>query len=195
LIKTGCTVFYKSDNNRNIDKGGLLKGYVQIYTGNGKGKTTAALGLSLRAAGAGLKVFIAQFLKKGVYSELKALKRFSDLITIEQYGSHGFIRNATPGDDHIKSSLQGIESVKKHLFSGKYDVFVIEEGNVAVKYGLFPVKDLIDIINNKPDHTELIITGRYAHPDVIAKADLVTEMKEIKHYYKKGVTARTGIEK
>ena len=173
----------------------LLKGYVQVYTGNGKGKTTAALGLSLRAAGAGLKVFIAQFLKKGAYNELKALKRFSDLITIEQYGSQGFIRNGKPGDEHTKSALEGIENVKKHLFSGKYDIVVIEEGNVAVKYGLFPVKDLINMIDHKPDHTELVITGRYAHPDVIEKADLVTEMKEIKHYYKKGVTARKGIEK
>lgn len=176
-------------------KGRPLKGYVQIYTGNGKGKTTAALGLSLRAAGAGLKVFIAQFLKKGNYSELNALKRFSDLITIEQFGIKGFLLNGKPGPEHIKNAIKGIEKVKKHLFSGKYDIVVIEEGNVAVKYGLFSVNDLIDIIDNKPDHIELVITGRYAHPDIIEKADLVTEMKEIKHYYKQGVKARTGIEK
>lgn len=178
-----------------FQKGEILKGYVQVYTGNGKGKTTASLGLSLRAAGAGLKVFIAQFLKKGDYSELKALKRFSDLITVEQFGDNGFILNKKPAQKHIDSAAKGIEKVKERLFSGNYDVVIVEEGNVAVKYGLFSVNELIDIIENKPANVELVITGRYAHPYVIKKADLVTEMKEIKHYYKQGVAARTGIEK
>ena len=117
------------------------------------------------------------------------------MITIEQYGGHGLTRNTKPSDEHIENSLKGIENVKKHLFSGKYDVVIIEEGNVAANYGLSTVKDLIHIIDNKPQQTELIITGCDTHPDVIETTDLVTEMKDIKHYYKKGLKARTGIEK
>ncbi|MEN8246961.1 MAG: cob(I)yrinic acid a,c-diamide adenosyltransferase [Thermodesulfobacteriota bacterium] len=171
-----------------------MKGYVQIYTGNGKGKTTASLGLSLRAAGAGLKVFIAQFLKQGDYSEIKALERFSDLIKIEQYGLGRFVRGK-PTEEEIQAAQKGLQNVKAALLSGAYDVIVVEEGNVAAACGLFEVKDLLDLISQKPDNLELVITGRGAAPEVIAQADLVTEMKEIKHYYYKGVAARVGIEK
>lgn len=171
-----------------------FKGYVQVYTGNGKGKTTAVLGLSIRAAGAGLKVFIGQFMKMGDYSEIKALERFSDLITIEQYGIQGFVKGKpSPGD--IEASEKGLAKIKAVVTSGAYDLVILEEGNMAVMSGLFDVQELIDIIDLKPDHVELVITGRGADPRIIEKADLVTEMKEIKHYYKKGVKARVGIEK
>ena len=171
-----------------------MKGYTQIYTGNGKGKTTAVLGLSLRAAGAGLKVYIAQFMKLGDYSEIKALQRFNDQITIKQFGQGKFIRNK-PSEEEITSARQGLAEAKTALLSGNFDVVVLEEGNVAVACGLFSENELLEVIDMKPDAVELVISGRGALPSVIEKADLVTEMKEIKHYYQKGVAARVGIEK
>jgi len=171
-----------------------MKGYVQVYTGNGKGKTTAALGLSIRAAGAGLKVFIVQFLKMGDYSEIKALERFSDLITIEQYGLGRFVKGK-PSPEDIEAGMKGLEKLKSIIAAGEHDVVVVEEGNVAVMCGLFTVHDLLDVISKKPENMEIVITGRGAAPEIIEKADLVTEMKEIKHYYQKGVKARVGIEK
>jgi cob(I)alamin adenosyltransferase len=171
-----------------------MKGYVQVYTGDGKGKTTAALGLSLRAAGAGLKVYIAQFLKKGDYSEIKALERLSGAITIEQFGLGRFIKNR-PTQKEIRAARDGLEKIKKMMVSGKYDVIIVEEGNVAVACGLFSVQDLMDLIDAKPDPVELVITGRNAAREIIQKADLVTEMKSIRHYFDKGVRARVGIEK
>jgi cob(I)alamin adenosyltransferase len=171
-----------------------MKGYIQVYTGNGKGKTTAALGLSIRAAGAGLKVFIAQFIKMGEYSEINALKRFSDLITIEQYGLGRFIKGKSSPED-IQAAVKGLERIEKIIALRKYHVIILEEANVAVQCGLFSVEDLLKIIDKKPDDLEIVITGRNAMPEIIERADLVTEMKEIKHYYHKGVKARVGIEK
>ena len=171
-----------------------MKGYIQVYTGNGKGKTTAALGLSLRAAGAGLKVIIVQFLKSGDYSEIKALAKLSGFITIEQYGLGHFVRGK-PSPEDMEAGKKGLERVKSIIAHGKYDVVVIEEGNVAVTYGLFSAQNLLDAIADKPDHMEIVITGRGAAREIIEVADLVTEMKEIKHYYQKGVKARHGIEK
>jgi cob(I)alamin adenosyltransferase len=171
-----------------------MKGYVQVYTGDGKGKTTAALGLSVRAAGAGLKVYIAQFIKMGDYSEIKALKKFSGLITVEQFGLGRFIKGK-PSKEDMEAAWAGIEKVKSLMASGGYDIIILEEANVAARCGLISVNDIIDLISSKPENMELVITGRGAAPEVIEKADLVTEMKEIKHYYQKGVQARAGIEK
>ncbi|MBW2643534.1 MAG: cob(I)yrinic acid a,c-diamide adenosyltransferase [Deltaproteobacteria bacterium] len=171
-----------------------MKGYIQVYTGNGKGKTTAALGLSIRAAGAGLKVFIAQFIKMGEYSEINALKRFADLITIEQYGLGRFIKGK-PSSEDIQAAGKGLERIENIIALGEYHVVILEEANVAVTCGLFSVEDLLKIIDMKPDDLEIVITGRNAMPEIIERADLVTEMKEIKHYYQKGVKARVGIEK
>ncbi|MBW1759797.1 MAG: cob(I)yrinic acid a,c-diamide adenosyltransferase [Deltaproteobacteria bacterium] len=171
-----------------------MKGYVHIYTGNGKGKTTAALGLAIRAAGAGHKVFIAQFIKMGEFSEIKALKRFSDLITVEQFGLGRFVKGR-PSPEDIEAAQKGLAKIKSILSSGEYRIVIMEEANVAAKLELFSVQDLLDIISVKPKEIELVITGRGADPRIIEKADLVTEMKEIKHYYQKGVPARVGIEK
>lgn len=171
-----------------------MKGYLQVYTGDGKGKTTAALGLSLRAAGAGLKVYIAQFLKQGHYSEIKALKQFSDTIVLEQFGLGEFVKGQ-PTQAEMNAARDGLEKARERLSSGDYDMVILEEANVAVAIGLFSIKDLMDIIRQKPDHVELVITGRGAAPEVIEKADLVTEMKAVKHYFEKGVQARIGIEK
>jgi cob(I)alamin adenosyltransferase len=171
-----------------------MKGYIQVYTGNGKGKTTAALGLAIRAAGAGLKVFIAQFNKKGDFSEIKALKRFADLITVEQYGL-GRFTDGKPFPEDIEAARKGLKRVKSILSAGEYQVVVLEEANVATKYGLFSVGDLLSVMLAKPDTVELVITGRGASPRIIENADLVTEMKAVKHYYQKGIRARIGIEK
>jgi len=170
------------------------KGYTQVYTGNGKGKTTAALGLSIRAAGAGLKVFIAQFIKMGDYSEIKALKRFSDLITVEQFGL-GRFANRKPSPEDIAAARKGLERIRAVMSTDEHDIIIMEEANVAAKLGLFGEQDLLKIIINKPSDKELVITGRGASPRIIENADLVTEMKPIKHYFQKGVPARVGIEK
>jgi cob(I)alamin adenosyltransferase len=171
-----------------------MKGYVQVYTGDGKGKTTAALGLSVRAAGAGLRVYICQFMKAGDYSEIKALKNFSDLITVEQFGTGRFVKGR-PSPEEIEAGARGLNSLREAVAGGHYDVVIAEEGNVAVACGLFSAASLCDIIDHKPDNVELVITGRGAPPEIIDRADLVTEMKAIKHYYFQGVEARIGIEK
>jgi cob(I)alamin adenosyltransferase len=170
------------------------RGYTQVYTGNGKGKTTAAIGLSIRAAGAGLKTYIAQFIKMGDYSEIKALKRFSDLIQVEQFGL-GRFTNGKPSPEDIEAAQKGLEKVRSIVASDAYKIVILEEANVAVKYGMITVYDLIDLINNKSLETELVITGRGADERIIALADLVTEMRPVKHYFQQGVPARTGIEK
>ncbi|MGD8801097.1 MAG: cob(I)yrinic acid a,c-diamide adenosyltransferase [Desulfobacterales bacterium] len=170
------------------------RGYIQVYTGNGKGKTTAAIGLAIRAAGAGLKVFIAQFIKMGDYSEIKALRRFSDLITVEQFGL-GRFTDGKPLPEDIAAAQKGLKRVKSIMATEKYRVIILEEANVAAKFGLIRVQDLLGLIINKPYDVELVITGRYASARVIENADLVTEMMPIKHYFEKGVPARVGIEK
>lgn len=171
-----------------------MKGSIHVYTGDGKGKTTAALGCTVQAAGAGYNVFIAQFNKKGDYSEITALKRFSDLVTVEQYGLGRFIRGK-PLPEDIKVARKGLKRISSILSAGKHQLVVLDEANVAADIGLFSVQDLIDAISNKPDRVTLLITGRGAQPPIIAHADIVIEMKEIKHYYQNGVQARVGIEK
>jgi cob(I)alamin adenosyltransferase len=170
-----------------------MKGYVQVYTGNGKGKTTAALGLALRAAGAGLKVFIAQFIKGKEYSEILALERFSDAITLKQYGLGCWIEGEPTADD-IQAARRGLVEVRSIIRSENYQVVVLDEANTAAYFRLFSVDDLLEIIDSKPDSVELVITGRYAHPLLMERADLVTEMREVKHYFHQGVEARMGIE-
>jgi len=172
----------------------MRKGYVQVYTGHGKGKTTAALGLAVRAAGSGLKVFIAQFIKKQRCGEHEALERFGDMIEVRQYGC-GFIMGEKPTISDIRAAQKGYREVGEALRSKRYDVVILDEANVAVRYGLLGVQDLLDLIDDRPTGVELVITGRYADEKVVDAADLVTEMREIKHYHKQGVTARRGIEK
>ncbi|MBD3384935.1 cob(I)yrinic acid a,c-diamide adenosyltransferase [candidate division KSB1 bacterium] len=171
-----------------------MKGYVQIYTGNGKGKTTAALGAALRAAGAGYYVFIGQFLKGMNYSELNALKHYRNLIEVEQYGRRYFIKDK-PDSRDIKLAQEGFARCRKIVENPKYGMVILDEINIAVYFKLLAVESIIDLIQNKTESVELILTGRYAHERLIQMADLVTEMKEIKHYFHKGVNAREGIEK
>jgi len=171
-----------------------MTGYVQVYTGNGKGKTTAALGLALRAAGAGLRVLIVQFAKKGPYSEHLALERFADLITVRTAGTGAFLKKE-PDEAEIRAARQGFDEARRDVLSGGYDVVVLDEIHVATHHGLIAVEDLLDLIAVRPLGVELVLTGRNADARVLEKADLVTEMREVKHYYEKGVPAREGIEK
>ncbi|MBN2450353.1 MAG: cob(I)yrinic acid a,c-diamide adenosyltransferase [Lentisphaeria bacterium] len=168
-------------------------GRVQVYTGDGKGKTTAALGLALRAAGAGLKIFIAQFAKGMRSSELLALERFGDCIEARQFGRGQFVREP-PSREDIEAARRGIEEVRRILAAGEHRVVILDEANVATRLGLFPVADLLALIEARPPHVELVITGRGAAPEILDRADLVTEMREVKHYYNRGVPARRGIE-
>lgn len=168
------------------------KGYIQIYTGNGKGKTTAALGLSLRAVCAGRKVFFGQFLKGMNYSELDAGKYLPGF-DLQQFGTDSFIFEK-PGQEDIDAAREGLKRAEEVLVSGEYDIVVLDEVNLAVHYGMFAADELIEVLDKRRQKVEVVLTGRYAHSSLIEKADLVTEMKEIKHYYNDGVMAREGIE-
>jgi cob(I)alamin adenosyltransferase len=170
-----------------------MQGYVQVYTGDGKGKTTAALGLALRAAGAGLRVYIGQFIKSSPYSEIRALERFSDAITIQQFGRGCFIRG-NPCQADVDMARQALGAIEEALRSGIYDVVIADEANVAFGCKLISEADLIGLIDSRPPPVELVLTGRNAPDGVIKRADLVTEMKPVKHYYERGVMARPGIE-
>ncbi len=169
------------------------KGYIQIYTGDGKGKTTAALGISLRAVCAGFKVFFGQFVKGMKYNELNAVNYLPNF-EMKQYGRNCFIFN-DPEPEDIRLAKEGLDELSMKISSGEYDLVVLDELNIALHYQLFSVQDVLRVLNEKAKNTEIIITGRRAPDELIEKADLVTEMKEIKHYYTQGVQAREGIEK
>ena len=173
-----------------------FKGYIQVYTGNGKGKTTAALGLALRAAGHGLKTYIGQFIKGQTYGELSSVKNLTPLITIEQFGRKGFIHvTKDPDEEDIQRAHKGLKKCLGALLSQKYRIIILDEINVAVHFNLLTEKDVQTFLDKKPENVEVILTGRYAPESFIKRADLVTEMKEIKHYYAEGVQARDGIER
>jgi cob(I)alamin adenosyltransferase len=173
-----------------------FKGYIEVYTGNGKGKTTAALGLALRAAGHGYPTFIGQFLKGQRYGELGSVRRLSPLVTIRQFGRRGFIHvTENPGDEDIRRARRGLDACLRAMLSGKYRIVVLDEISVALHFRLLDRKDVELLLDQKPADVELVLTGRYAPSWLIRLADLVTEMKDRKHYYAKGIRARTGIEK
>lgn len=171
----------------------MRKGYIQVYTGDGKGKTTASLGLALRAAGAGMKVFIGQFIKAEICSEHKALERFADLVSIRRFGLGLIPKKPTEAD--AAAALAGLRAAGEALHSKLYDVVILDEINVAVHLGLIGVDDVLRLMREKPPEVELVLTGRYADERVVAGADLVTEMRQVKHYFEKGVKARRGVEK
>jgi cob(I)alamin adenosyltransferase len=173
-----------------------FKGYIQVYTGNGKGKTTAALGVAFRAAGHKQKAYIGQFLKGQMYGELLSAKNFSPYITIDQFGRRGFIHvTKDPDEEDIKKAKKGLKKCLEAMLSEKYRIIVLDEINVAVYFNLLTEKEVLEFLDQKPENVEIILTGRYAPASFLKRADLVTEMKEKKHYYKKGVKAREGIEK
>jgi cob(I)alamin adenosyltransferase len=165
---------------------------IQIYTGCGKGKTTAAFGLALRASGAGLKVYIGQFLKCGKFSEIKALKKFKN-IKIEQFGCGSFIKKV-PSLKDKELAEAGFQKIKKAILSRSYDLVILDEINSALQLRLLDQKGVISIIQSAPKTMEIVCTGRLAPKKLIEIADLVSDIKEVKHYYRKGAKARKGIE-
>lgn len=170
----------------------MEKGYIQLYTGNGKGKTTAALGLALRAICAGKSVYIGQFIKGMDYSELRAIEYLPNL-TIEQFGRDCFIYK-DPTDEDIRAAKEGLEKIGRLLKDSPYDLIVLDELNIALYYNLFSLEEVLELLNARDKTKEILITGRYAPEELIEISDLVTEMQEIKHYYNQGVEARKGIE-
>jgi cob(I)alamin adenosyltransferase len=173
------------------------RGYIQVYTGNGKGKTTAALGLALRAAGRSMKTYMAQFLKKGEYGELLAVKLYlPELITIEQFGLPEFHRQENGVSVVEREAAEaGMEAVKKAMAGGEFRIVVLDEINTLLHFKIIPMKPVLQLLAEKPEELEVILTGRYAPAEILARADLITDMLEIRHYYQKKIQARTGIEK
>jgi cob(I)alamin adenosyltransferase len=174
------------------NKTSAMKGYIHVYTGDGKGKTTAALGMALRAAGAGMKVFIGQFVKGMHYHELDVIERIPE-ITLRQYGLDCFIVNE-PAEKDIEAAQKGFEEIKGIVQAGEHHMVVFDEVNIALYYKLISPEDLMHLIKNRPPHVEVVLTGRYAPQEILDMADLVTEMKEVRHYYRNGVEARKGFE-
>ncbi len=168
--------------------------FVHVYTGDGKGKTTAALGLALRAIGAGWRVLFVQFLKQGEYSEIKALRRLGDQVKICQYGSGEFVRGR-PSEKEVASAQRGLNEVIEAMGTKEYDLIILDEIDVAMHFGLIPVESVIALLERRPPDLEMVLTGRWAPEEIIERADLVTEMRMIKHYFSKGIMARTGIER
>ena len=165
---------------------------IHIYTGNGKGKTTAALGLALRASGAGLTVYFAQFIKGKCYSELVALRRFPN-IKVEQFGRGCFIKRKPLSKD-MELANKGLKKVERAITGKKFDLIILDEVNVCIKLGLLEAGKVVDLIRLAPKEMEIVLTGRSASKEIIKEADLVSEIKEVKHYYNKGKKARIGIE-
>lgn len=172
----------------------LSEGYVQVYTGDGKGKTTAALGLALRASGHGLRTYIGQFIKGQRYGELEAL-RDNEHITIEQYGEVHHIYKDRVTDDDIRRARRGLELAEEALLSQRYHIVVLDEVNVAIWFGLLQTEDVLAFLDERPPDVEVVLTGRRAPQELISRADLVTEMRMVKHYYEQDVQARQGIER
>jgi len=172
----------------------LEKGLVQVYTGNGKGKTSAAFGLALRASGRGLKVYIIQFIKGGFdYGELYIIDKLPN-VTLKAFGRGKFITTKPPEQEDIKLAEEALRLTEKIVLSGEYDVIILDEINVALNLKLISLNRVLKLIKHKPEHTELVLTGRCAPEEIIEMANLVTEMKEIKHPFNKGFTARKGVE-
>lgn len=169
-------------------------GLVMVYTGDGKGKTTAAVGMGLRAVGHGLKVYLVNFLKGADYGEYLAAARHLPDFTIIKAGRVGFINRGDLDPIDLKMAAEGFQKAKVALLGGEYSMVILDEINVAVDYGLIPLQDLLELINNRPPGVDIVLTGRAADKALIEVADLVSEVKAIKHHYAKGIKARKGIE-
>ncbi|HGY55657.1 MAG TPA: cob(I)yrinic acid a,c-diamide adenosyltransferase [Caldithrix abyssi] len=174
----------------------LEKGYIQVYTGNGKGKTTAAIGLAVRALGSGLRILFVQFMKDYPYGEVNILKDLSPNLVLRRYGNDAFVfRMESPPKKMMEEVKNGLNEAERDMVSGKFDIVILDEILVSVYFGLFSEKEVINFLKKKPDTVEIVLTGRYSTEAIDQRADLLTEMKEIKHYYATtGVLARKGIE-
>jgi cob(I)alamin adenosyltransferase len=172
----------------------LERGLVQVYTGNGKGKTSAAFGLALRAVGRGLRVFIIQFIKGGFdYGELYVVDKLPNL-TLKAFGRGKFVTEKPAGKEDVVLASEALALAEEEIRGGRYDVVVLDEVNVALSLKLISLDKVLQLMKEKPKHVELVLTGRDAPEEIVEAADLVTEMREVKHPYKKGLPARKGIE-
>lgn len=173
----------------------LETGMVQVYTGNGKGKTTAALGLALRATGHGLRVHMIQFMKGGgPYGEHAAAERMAPLLTISCTGWPGWVRKGDPAPEDRREAERALALARAAL-AGAFDLVILDEANGAVDFGLVEVEEILALIAAKPANVELVLTGRNAHEKIVEAADLVSEVREVKHYFRQGVDFRRGIER
>jgi cob(I)alamin adenosyltransferase len=192
-----------------------VRGYVQVYTGDGKGKTTAAIGLAVRAIGAGKRVLFLQFMKTRSYSEHSVLERLSPALTLVTLGKPFFLAKegtlseddmrafadevvifapGQPPEDYRKAMADGVERAKKAVSGGEYDVVILDEIIVAAYYELVSDDQIVDILSSRLDSVELVLTGRGASDELVARADLVTTMQNVKHYYDRGILARAGVD-
>lgn len=173
------------------------KGLIIVHTGEGKGKTTAALGLAIRAWGDGLRILILQFIKGGwKYGEMETIEKLAKLegrIELRRLGK-GFQRQADDKAEHIKAAQEALSEARLEMKSGSYDMIILDEINYAVKFGLLTIDEVMELLNDKPEHLHLVLTGRDARPELVETADLVTEMKQIKHPFQQGIKAQQGIE-
>jgi cob(I)alamin adenosyltransferase len=173
----------------------MKKGYTHVYTGNGKGKTTAALGLSMRAAGSGLRTLFIHFMKDYQYSEIHGLFFLSQFIQIEQFGNDRFVvERREPTAEETASIKEALARTRRAYKDNQHDIIVLDEIFPAFYFGIIKIEEILSLIKDKPEHIELVLTGRYCPQEVIDAADLVTEMKEVKHYYAQGVLSRQGID-
>ena len=172
----------------------LTQGLIQVYTGEGKGKTTCALGLALRAVGRGFKVFMVQWLKTGDTGEVLAAARLAPEMVIRSLGRPGFINFKSPAPKDRALAREALDLAKEAIAGGEYDLVILDEINVALACGLAPVNEVLEMLASRPRWVEVVLTGRGAPPEIIARADLVTEMRPIKHYFAAGTPARKGIE-
>ncbi|NOZ84829.1 MAG: cob(I)yrinic acid a,c-diamide adenosyltransferase [Deltaproteobacteria bacterium] len=181
--------------NKNKNKNKNI-GTVQVYTGDGKGKTTAALGLALRAMGHGGKVIIIQFMKGDEnYGEVRMARKLEPMgLTLEQHGLPTFVKKGAPSKEDLELAARGIERARQVLDAGEHDLVILDELNVAVDYGVIKLEDALDLLDRRNRHTELVITGRYAPPEILDRADYVSRIEEVKHPWRNGLSARPGVE-
>ncbi|RLI04584.1 cob(I)yrinic acid a,c-diamide adenosyltransferase [Candidatus Bathyarchaeota archaeon] len=172
----------------------LKQGILQVYTGDGKGKTTAALGQALRAIGHGFKVYMIQFMKGYKYGEIFAAEKLYPNLIIEQFGRPNHVKKGKPERIDFELARKGLLKAKEIVESGEWDMVILDEINVALDYGLINLEDVLELIKNKPPHVELVFTGRYAPKEIISLAELVSEVKEVKHPYRKNFKPRPGVE-
>lgn len=169
-------------------------GIVYVLTGNGKGKTTAALGLALRVIGHGGRVWMAQFMKGRIYGEIQAARTYLPDLVIEQFGRDAFVNPKSPDPLDRQLAARGLEQSRRVISGGEFNMVILDEINVAVNFGLIPVEEVVRLIRERPQPLDLVLTGRYASDEVIALADTVSEVREIKHHFHKGVKERPGME-
>jgi cob(I)alamin adenosyltransferase len=167
---------------------------IQVYTGDGKGKTTAALGQALRALGHGMKVYMIQFMKGRTYGELITCEQCLPDFTIVMSGRDEFVTRGSPEEIDLRMAREGFELAEKVVEEGRHHMLILDEINVAVDFGLLPLDEVLNFLRSCPPEMEIVCTGRYAHPELVELADLVSEVREVKHHYKKGVEMRKGIE-